>query len=138
VVEGAVSLLDLAPTLTEMTGAHSLPGAEGVSLNKTLRSGVVESNRKIISMLLDTRCGPACMIRSNKGCRIHHARFPDENWGDDPGPLPANWEDERMEQILTTIAARSKIHRKAVQNSGEPLHERWQVDPRQLKVGRDH
>ena len=128
-VEAPVSLLDLAPTLIELAGADPLPGAEGISLKETLQSGEADASRLIVSMLLDMRCGPACMVRTKNGSRIHHARFEDETWGEDPGPLPAGWDDERMEQMLKTVSARNRLHRKSAETSGEPLHERWKVDP---------
>ncbi|MFP4156617.1 MAG: sulfatase-like hydrolase/transferase [Opitutales bacterium] len=134
-ISGPVSLLDLAPTLTEMAGADPLPGAEGCSLTESLRSGEATSGRQVVSMLLDMRCGPACMVRTKEGCRIHHVRFSDETWGEDPGPLPTNWEDEQMERTLENVSARNRIHRKSAERSGEPLHERWEVDPRLLKTG---
>jgi choline-sulfatase len=134
-IEGPVSLLDLAPTLTEITGADPLPAAEGISLKESLRSGKAPPPRQVVSMLLDMRCGPACMVRTKDGGRIHHARFPDETWGEDPGSLPANWEDEKMEQVLKDVSARNRVHRKSVEHSREPLNERWKLDPRVLKVG---
>jgi hypothetical protein len=134
-IAGPVSLLDLAPTLTEMAGADPLPGAEGSSLAEPLRSGEAASDRRVVSMLLDMRCGPACMVRTKDGCRVHHARFPEEAWGEDPGPLPTNWEDEQMERMLENVRARNRIHRKSAERSADPLHERWEVDPHLLKVG---
>jgi hypothetical protein len=130
-VSGLASLLDLAPTLTEMAAAEALPDAEGVSLCSTMGGAQSTGDRSVTSMLLDPRAGPSCMLRTERGCRVHHSRFPDEVNGEDPG-LPAGWDDAAMERVLETASRRGPLLRKAALAGKEPPPDRWEADPGQF------
>ncbi len=73
-VSTPVSLLDLAPTLTDLADAPPLPGAEGRSLAEAVRFGTAPTEHPIIAMLCDPRSGPSIMVRSGDKKYVHHAR----------------------------------------------------------------
>jgi arylsulfatase A-like enzyme len=127
VVSGLVSLLDAAPTFAEAAEAEGLPGAEGHSLLAALGGEGIPAERTVVSMLLDGRSGPSCMVRTEGGCRIHHSRFTDEVKGVDPG-VPTGWNDDGMEKVLTQVSRRGGLLRRAFEAADEPVQERWQVD----------
>ena len=87
-VEDPVSLLDLAPTLTDWAGAPSLPAAEGRSLVAALRGESLSQGAPVVSLLVDPRCGPSVMVCENEWKWIRYARWPEEqlfHLGRNPG-----------------------------------------------------
>ena len=63
-IQNLTSLVDLAPTFIELTGAHELPVMDGQSLVKTLTTGEEPDDKDVISLLGDIKGdNPSAMIR---------------------------------------------------------------------------
>jgi len=78
-LHGLSSLLDLAPTLVELTGAPELPMCDGRSLVKNLESGEeLPADRMIASVCSDIKGdNPSVMLRQGKWKFVKHAGYAD-------------------------------------------------------------
>jgi choline-sulfatase len=73
---GAVSLLDMGPTLCEIAGVEPPPAQDGRSLLKALYSGKDDINRTVLSEFIsagpDNKFYPGRMLRKGKWKLIHY------------------------------------------------------------------
>lgn len=83
-VSGAVSLMDLGPTLCEIAGAPAMPCADGVSLNNLLSSSEDNTERMVISEVGGDFDSNGCFYYGQmvKKCRykyIHYDGYDDDD-----------------------------------------------------------
>ncbi|MCL2832826.1 MAG: sulfatase-like hydrolase/transferase [Treponema sp.] len=82
-ITGAVSLLDVGPTLCEMIGAEPLPEQDGKSLAAQLAGGPDQTERSVLSEFLDRSAShgltPSRMIRKGKWKYVAYAGFENED-----------------------------------------------------------
>ncbi|MCC5849076.1 MAG: sulfatase-like hydrolase/transferase [Verrucomicrobia bacterium] len=143
-----ISLLDLAPTLTEWGRTPSLPAAEGLSLVPLMRENPesLPEDRCIHSVLMDPRTGASLMLRQGPYKWVQYARYPGIQWADlrendlweentEPPPkffdqrIPASWAPEAMEALGRLNDQNNQILRQAAERQEMPMIEPWQLDP---------
>jgi len=153
-VTGLTSLLDLAPTLLELTESASLPQYDGISLLSCLMAEQeVPSDRKVISLCSDIKGDePSAMIRYQQYKLVQHAGYQTcqlFNIDEDPqelndlgtnsaykdvvaqlmSDLSQYWNSQEAQQQLK----RSKVHFTLMKQWFElvqpPLVEEWRGNP---------
>ncbi len=70
-IAAPVSIMDLAPTLCELTGAPEMPRQDGRSLLPAVRGGEPDADRAVVSELLAGN-SPARMVRRHQWKYVHY------------------------------------------------------------------
>lgn len=143
-----VSLLDLAPTLTDWADAPALPAAEGLSLAAHMgpAATALPEDRCIHSVLLDPRTGPSLMLRQGPYKAVFYGRYPEPQWTDlrqadiwetSPSPIPAEltahlppeWDVPALEALERQMKANAPLLRQARQKPLSPPARQWSPNP---------
>lgn len=145
-----VSLLDLAPTLSQYAAAPSLPACEGRSLVSSLATGEEPESIPVISMLCDPRMGPSVMVRFASHKYVKHHRYSEPEIfkvteGTD-GPVAAHSPEfvvlrGRMEEMVPHAWDGHTLEQHmALQNERDALHRAWieTCDPSVTEVEDSH